>query len=210
MRRAARALVVEALYEWLLSGNAPHEVAAHMQERVEERVRAQAAELAQACVARYDPATLATLMRSEAAPSVPDAILARARRFVRGEKPPRTGLDRHFAAELDAQIAERFAFARLDPETFPQAFLATAERAPQLEATLAPALDRELRLLSPAERAILLLGTFELTHRTEIPYRVAISEAVELAKDYGGTDGHKYVNGVLDRIAARLRPEERR
>jgi N utilization substance protein B len=211
MRRAARALAVEALYEWLLSGNAAPEVAAHVAERVEERLRHEAAELARECVAGHDAATLAALMRAEAAPSVPDAILARARRHARGERQPRDGgLDRGFTAELDGRIAERFAFARLDADTFPGAFLAAAAAAPDLEATLAPALDREVRLLSPAERAILLLGTFELKHRPDIPYRVAISEAVELAKDYGGTDGHKFVNGVLDRVAAGLRPDERK
>jgi N utilization substance protein B len=211
MRRAARALVVEALYEWLISGNAVAEVAAHVTERVEERLRHETAELARECVDRYDAATLAALMRAEAAPSVPDALLARARRFARGERQPReSGLDRAFAADLDARISERFAFARLDSDTFPAAFLAAAAAAPDLEATLAPALDREVRLLSPAERAILLLGTFELKHRPEIPYKVAINEAVELAKDYGGTDGHKYVNGVLDRVASRLRGDERK
>jgi N utilization substance protein B len=124
--------------------------------------------------------------------------------------PVDSGLEAGFAAELDEQIAERFAFARLDPDTFPGAFLAAAAAAPELEQTLAPALDREVRLLSPAERAILLLGTFELVHRPEVPYRVAINEAVELAKDYGGTDGHRYVNGVLDKLAAELRAGERK
>ena len=58
-------------------------------------------------------------------------------------------------------------------------------------------------LLSPIERAILVIGAWELTHRLEIPYRVVINEAVELAKSFGGTDGHKFVNGVLDKLAAR-------
>jgi N utilization substance protein B len=211
MRRASRALAVEALYEWLLSGNAATDVAAHVADRVEERLRSECGELARACVQRYDKATLAALMRSEAAASVPDALLARVRRYVSGARTPAdSGLDAGFAAELDEQIAERFAFARLDPDTFPGAFLAAAAAAPELEQTLAPALDREVRLLSPAERAILLLGTFELAHRPEVPYRVAINEAVELAKDYGGTDGHRYVNGVLDKLAAELRAGERK
>ncbi|HQT26230.1 MAG TPA: transcription antitermination factor NusB, partial [Burkholderiales bacterium] len=61
---------------------------------------------------------------------------------------------------------------------------------------------------SPVEASILLLASFELMHQPEIPYRVVINEAVELAKRYGGTDGHKYVNGVLDKLASRLRPSE--
>jgi len=62
--------------------------------------------------------------------------------------------------------------------------------------------------LSPVERAILLIGAYELSHRPEIPYRVAINEAVELAKAYGGTDGHKFVNGVLDKFAPVVREAE--
>jgi N utilization substance protein B len=64
--------------------------------------------------------------------------------------------------------------------------------------------------LSPIEHAVLLIGAYELLARTEIPFRVVINEAVELAKSYGGTDGHKYVNGVLDKLAAQLRPSEAR
>ena len=56
--------------------------------------------------------------------------------------------------------------------------------------------------------AVLLIGVYELTHCLDIPYRVAINEAVELAKSFGGTDGHKYVNGVLDKAAQDIRPAE--
>ena len=62
--------------------------------------------------------------------------------------------------------------------------------------------------MSPVEHAILLIGAYELTNHVEIPYRVVINEAVELTKSFGGIDGHKFVNGVLDKIAARLRPAE--
>ena len=62
--------------------------------------------------------------------------------------------------------------------------------------------------LSPVEHAILLIGAYELTHSLNVPYKVCINEAVELAKLYGGTDGHKFVNGVLDKTAADLRPVE--
>jgi len=62
--------------------------------------------------------------------------------------------------------------------------------------------------LSPVERGILLLAAFELMHQPQVPYRVVINEAVELAKTFGGTDGHKFVNGVLDKLAARLRALE--
>ena len=86
-----------------------------------------------------------------------------------------------------------------------------------LEATGLPAtrlliahLDRKIAELSPIERSILLIAAFELSNLPEVPYRVVINEAVELAKSYGGTDGHKYVNGVLDKLAALVRPDEAR
>lgn len=78
-----------------------------------------------------------------------------------------------------------------------------------LRGSLAPFLDRPVNELSPVEHAILLIGAFELTHRAEIPHRVVINEAIEIAKSYGGTDGHKYVNGVLDRLAGTARAGER-
>ena len=78
----------------------------------------------------------------------------------------------------------------------------------ELDGVIAPHLDRGVAQLSPVEHAVLLIGTYELRHCVEVPYRVAINEAVELAKTFGGTDGHKYVNGVLDKAAAALRPAE--
>lgn len=77
-----------------------------------------------------------------------------------------------------------------------------------LDSILTPHLDRSVAELSPIEHAILLLGAFELVHRIDIPYRVAINEAVELAKTFGGTDGHRYVNGVLDKVADSVREVE--
>jgi N utilization substance protein B len=77
-----------------------------------------------------------------------------------------------------------------------------------LRANFSGHLDRAVEALSPIEHAILLIGTYELTERLEIPYRVVINEAVELAKSFGGTDGFKYVNGVLDKVAAQVRAAE--
>ena len=68
--------------------------------------------------------------------------------------------------------------------------------------------DRPLAELSPVEHGILLIGSFELIHHVEVPYKVAINEAVELAKSFGGTDGFKFVNGVLDKLAADVRAHE--
>jgi len=80
----------------------------------------------------------------------------------------------------------------------------------QLLATVAPKLDRKPGELAPIERALLVIGTWELVHRPDIPYRVVIDEAVEVAKSYGGTDGHKFVNGVLDKLAGEVRAAEMR
>ncbi len=81
------------------------------------------------------------------------------------------------------------------------------EHAEALRAEFTPYLDRALGDLSPVEHACLLIGVYELKYRHEIPYRVVINEAVELAKSYGGTDGFRFINGVLDKVASHLRPE---
>ncbi len=81
-------------------------------------------------------------------------------------------------------------------------------RAGELEALIAPYLDREFRRLSPVERAILYIGTFELQAHPETPFRVVLNEAIELGKSFGGTGGHKYVNGVLEKLARGLRSQE--
>lgn len=82
------------------------------------------------------------------------------------------------------------------------------ERAEELQALIAPCLDREFARLSPVERAILYIGAFELAAHPETPFKVVINEAIELGKSFGGTGGHKFVNGVLEKLAAGLRPDE--
>ena len=81
-------------------------------------------------------------------------------------------------------------------------------RADELRALIAPHLSREFGRLSPVERSILYLGTFELVAHPETPFKVVVNEAVELGKSFGGAQGHRFVNGVLEKIAARLRPDE--
>jgi len=77
-----------------------------------------------------------------------------------------------------------------------------------LEGRIAPHLDRSLASLSPVERVVLLIGACELAERPETPFKVVLNEAIELGKSYGGTDGHKFVNGVLEKLARELRPQE--
>ncbi|OGA37515.1 MAG: N utilization substance protein B [Betaproteobacteria bacterium RIFCSPLOWO2_12_FULL_62_13] len=106
------------------------------------------------------------------------------------------------------QLAEAKGFDKLDAEYFNALLNGAIGAAAELERKIAPCLDRAFGELSPVERGILLLAGYELLHRPEVPYRVVINEAVELAKTYGGTDGHKFVNGVLDQLAARVRAPE--
>ncbi|MDR0564884.1 MAG: transcription antitermination factor NusB [Azoarcus sp.] len=95
-----------------------------------------------------------------------------------------------------------------DADFFAALLQGAVREASELRTALEPMLSRPVAELSPVEHAILLLGAFELRHDIETPYRVVINEAIELAKKYGGTDGHKFVNGVLDRLAVKLRPQE--
>jgi transcription antitermination protein NusB len=81
-------------------------------------------------------------------------------------------------------------------------------RADELRALIAPHLSREFGRLSPIERAILYIGTYELASHPQTPFKVVLNEAIELGKSFGATDGYRFVNGVLEKIAAAIRPEE--
>jgi N utilization substance protein B len=111
-------------------------------------------------------------------------------------------------AQIEKQIQAEKNLGRYDKGLFSKLLHGALDRHADLEALLAPHLDRPLAELSPVEFAVLLLGAFELSQHLEVPYKVAINEAVELAKTFGGTDGHKYVNGVLDKLAPQLRAVE--
>ncbi|HZF19632.1 MAG TPA: transcription antitermination factor NusB [Burkholderiales bacterium] len=113
------------------------------------------------------------------------------------------------ASGLQTQLAQSKDFAKADSKYLARLLEGTIEDAFALEGIIAPMLDRKPKELSPVERGILLLAAFELKNAPDIPFRVVINEAVELAKEFGGTDGHKYVNGVLDKLVAELRPGER-
>ena len=112
------------------------------------------------------------------------------------------------ADALCGQAAENKEYSRADTGYFQLLARGVIERAGELHAALQPFLDRPVQQLSPIEHALLLVGAYELMYAPEVPYRVVINEAVELAKAYGGTDGHKYVNGVLDKLASQARQAE--
>lgn len=111
-------------------------------------------------------------------------------------------------AAVESHLMESDGFDKADREHLREVLHGVVDGADALRAQFVDFIDRRPEQLSPVEHGILLIGTYELRQRPEIPYRVVINEAVELAKSFGGTEGFKYVNGVLDRVAARLRPLE--
>ena len=117
-------------------------------------------------------------------------------------------LNNEDAATVVTHIRAAHGFDKADGDHFSVLLYGAIKDSVALRDSLAPLIDRSIAELSPIEHGILLIGAFELKNNLEIPYRVVINEAVELAKSFGGIDGHKYVNGVLDKLAARLREEE--
>jgi len=111
-------------------------------------------------------------------------------------------------AAIDAHMREQEGFERCDSQHFDALLHGCARESAALDAVLAHHADRKTSEMSPVEHGVLLIGAYELAHCADVPYKVAINEGVELAKSFGGTDGHKYVNGVLDKAAMELRPVE--
>ncbi len=112
------------------------------------------------------------------------------------------------APQVLANLSEMEGFAGADRAFLEEELRGAIAESASLEAMLEPLADRKWADVSPIERAILLIGAWELVHKREIPYRVTINEAIELGKRFGGTDGHKYVNGVLDKLANDVRAAE--
>ena len=112
------------------------------------------------------------------------------------------------AGAIDAHIRNAHGFDKADAEHFDLLLHGTIRDVDKLRSEIVPLIDRAIDQLSPVEHAALLIGAFELKHHIEIPYKVVINEAVELTKSFGGIDGHQYVNGVLDKLAASLRATE--
>ena len=123
------------------------------------------------------------------------------------------GLYQHFlSGNSEKSIADHLhedaLFARADQSYFGNLLQGVLANIDGLHSQISQFVDRKVEELSPVERAVLYIATYELAFDPSIPYRVVINEGIELAKKYGGPDGHKYVNGVLDRIAANVRPDE--
>ena len=113
-------------------------------------------------------------------------------------------------AAIRRQSAGVEGFDKADAELYGALLHESLAHGDELRTALAPHIERGWDEVSPVERGILLLAACELARHPETPYRVVINEAIELAKTYGGTDGHRFVNGVLDKLAPVLRPHEAR
>ena len=111
-------------------------------------------------------------------------------------------------ASIEAHLADIAGFDKADRQFFVGLLRGVLAQYAALQEQLQAHLDRPFKELSPVEASVLLAGAYELANYPQTPYRVIINEAIELAKSFGGTDGHKYVNGVLDKLAAKLRPVE--
>ena len=111
-------------------------------------------------------------------------------------------------AAIEAYAPEMEGFAKADREFFVGTLRGVIAQNEKLVEQISTHIDRPFTELSPVEACILMLGSFEMLNHPETPYRVIINEAIELTKAFGGTDGHKYVNGVLDKVASVLRPTE--
>ncbi len=109
---------------------------------------------------------------------------------------------------IEAEFRSDYDFSHVDSGYFHALLHDVPARVDELEALFTPLLDRSLDELDPIERTLLRMGTWELAHRVDVPYKVAINESVALARKFGATDSHKYINGVLDKVARELRQAE--
>ena len=117
-------------------------------------------------------------------------------------------LNNEDATTVVNNIRAAHGFEKADADHFAALLYGAIKDSVALREAFAPLIDRGVKELSPIEHGVLLIGAYELKNNLEIPYRVVINEAVELTKSFGGIDGHKYVNGVLDKLAPKLRADE--
>lgn len=111
-------------------------------------------------------------------------------------------------ASVDAFTRDLAGFSKADAAHFDALLHGCNEQAVALDALIVPLLDRKIEEVSPIEHATMWIGAYELQRCPDVPWRVVLNECIELAKEFGGTDGHKYVNGVLDGLAKQLRAGE--
>ena len=112
------------------------------------------------------------------------------------------------ADAIDAFTRDLAGFDKSDAVHFDTLLHGCIEQAEALDALIMPLMDRSMAEISPIERSVMWIGAFEMRHCLDVPWRVILNECIELAKEFGGTDGHKYVNGVLNKLAPLLRATE--
>jgi transcription antitermination protein NusB len=122
-------------------------------------------------------------------------------------------LYQHLVGGNDAEAVDQFTrglagFHKADSVHYDALLHGCIGQAPELDALITPLLDRKLAEISPIERAVMWIGAYEFRSAPDVPWRVVLNECIELAREFGGTDGHKYVNAVLNGLAPRLRPRE--
>jgi transcription antitermination protein NusB len=115
---------------------------------------------------------------------------------------------RNDAASIDAFTRDLSGFHKADAAHYDALLHGAIANAGELDALIVPLLDRKLEEISPIEHAVMWIGVYEFQNCLDVPWRVVLNECIELAKEFGGTDGHKYVNAVLNGLAPKLRPAE--
>jgi N utilization substance protein B len=115
---------------------------------------------------------------------------------------------RNDPTDIDHFTRDLAGFHKADAAHYDALLHGSIDNAEQLDALIRPLLDRKFEEISPIEHAVMWIGVYEFQNCPDVPWRVVLNECIELAKEFGGTDGHKYVNGVLDRLAANVRPAE--
>ncbi|AEG92610.1 transcription antitermination factor NusB [Ramlibacter tataouinensis] len=112
------------------------------------------------------------------------------------------------AGAIDSFTRDLSGFHKADSVHYDALLHGCIKEAAELDALIVPLLDRKLQEISPVEHAVMWIGVYEFLHCPDVPWRVVLNECIELAKEFGGTDGHKYVNAVLNGLAPKLRPLE--
>ena len=160
----------------------------------------------------HNPAPPTTAPRPAAKPSAARKAAARSARS-RAREFALQALYQHLvggndAAAIDAFTRDLTGFHKADSAHYDALLHGCIEIAPHIDALITPLLDRKLAEISPIERAVMWIGVYEFEHCPDVPWRVVLNECIELAKEFGGTDGHKYVNAVLNGLAPQLRALE--
>ncbi len=117
-------------------------------------------------------------------------------------------ISRNALRDIEQQFRDEYDFSQVDLEFFQELLHQVPARLGELEELIAPHLDRLVKELTPIELSLLRMGTYELAHRIDVPFKVVINESVSLAKKFGAAESHKYINGVLDNLAKQLRSVE--